>query len=65
MKTKEEELSEKNKNRIKYYWQRISDIEKRIEELSNKGVNYSIEIQKRKSLLNNVRRLERKSLEIN
>jgi hypothetical protein len=43
----------------KYYWQRINDIEARIEELANRGVPYYIETKKRKSLLNNVRRLEK------
>lgn len=44
---------------IKYYWQRINKIEERIEELANKGSDYSIETKKRKSLLTNVKRLER------
>ena len=42
---------------IRRYWDRIGKIEERIEELAGKGVDYSIETKKRKSLLNNVKRL--------
>ena len=44
---------------IKSYWIRINELEKRIEELSNKGADYSAEEKKRKSLLMNVERLGR------
>jgi hypothetical protein len=43
---------------VKYYWQRIDKQERRIEELANRGLSYHYEMQKRKSLLNNVKRLE-------
>ena len=45
--------------KIKAYWIRINEIEERIQKLSNKGVDYFAEEVKRKSLINNVRRLER------
>lgn len=44
---------------IKSYWNRIGKIEERIQELANKGLDYSAETHKRKSLLTNVRRLEK------
>lgn len=50
---------EEKQEQIKAYWIRINKIEKRIEELANKGVNYLEETNKRKSLLNNVKRLEK------
>ena len=49
----------KTKEQIKSYWNRINKIESRIEELNRKGLNYSVETHKRKSLLNNVKRLEK------
>ena len=51
----------KTKEQIKSYWNRINKIESRIEELNRKGLNYSVETHKRKSLLNNVKRLEKKN----
>jgi archaellum component FlaC len=47
------------KEQIKSYWDRINKIEERIGELSGKGAGFSAEVQKRKSLLNNVKRLEK------
>ena len=44
---------------IKSYWLRINKIEERIEELNKKGLGYLIEFYKRKSLLTNVKRLEK------
>ena len=44
---------------IKAYWNRINKIEERIEELARKGLSYGVETQKRKSLITNVRRLEK------
>ena len=49
----------KTKEQIKSYWNRINKIESRIEELNKKGLDYSVETYKRKSLLNNVKRLEK------
>ena len=46
-----------NVDRINAYWKRISTIEARIFDLSRKGVDYSVEVKKRKSLLENVFRL--------
>ena len=47
------------KEQIKTYWIRINKIEERIDELSRKGVDYLVETNKRKSLLTNVKRLEK------
>jgi len=47
------------KEQIKSYWDRINKVEERIGELSGKGASFSAEVQKRKSLLNNVKRLEK------
>jgi hypothetical protein len=47
---------------IKAYWNRINKIEERIEELARKGLSYGVETQKRKSLITNVRRLEKNCL---
>jgi hypothetical protein len=46
---------------IKIYWNRINKIEERIEELARKGLSYGVETQKRKSLLTNVKRLEKEA----
>lgn len=44
--------------KIESFWKRIDEIEKRIEYLANKGLDYSIETRKRKNLLRNFRLLE-------
>jgi uncharacterized protein (UPF0335 family) len=44
---------------IKSYWDRIGKLEERIQELSRRNLNYSGEVTKRKSLLTNVKRLEK------
>ena len=44
---------------IKSYWYRIGKLEERIEELARKNVGYSVEEKRRKSLLTNVKRLEK------
>jgi phage terminase large subunit len=49
----------KKEEQIKSYWERINKLEKRIEELSNKGASHLIEDKKRMSLLQNVKRLGR------
>ncbi|MBU0958249.1 MAG: hypothetical protein KKF56_05580 [Nanoarchaeota archaeon] len=49
----------KKEQQIENYWNRINKLEGRIEELSLKGVDYSIETKKRKSLLQNVKRLDK------
>ena len=48
------------KEQIKAYWSRISKIEERIDDLAKKGSSYNTEVNKRKSLINNVKRLEKK-----
>ena len=48
------------KEQIKAYWDRIGKIEERISELSKKGLDYSTEVVKRKSLLSNIKFLEKK-----
>ena len=54
-----QEIKMDKKEQIKSYWNRINKVEERIGELSGKGASYSAEVQKRKSLLNNVKRLEK------
>ena len=44
---------------IKAYWIKINKIEEKIHKLNMKGLDYTIEEPKRKSLLNNVKRLEK------
>ena len=51
------------KDIIEGLWNRIDKVESRIEELNKKGLDYYSETHKRKSLLNNVKRLERKKNE--
>lgn len=46
------------KSQIKSYWERISKIESHIEELANRGINYSIESNKRKEMIKNVKHIE-------
>ncbi len=52
--------TKEKETKIKGYWGRIDKIEHRIEELSQRGADYSGEMIKRKSLLQNVRRIEKK-----
>jgi hypothetical protein len=47
---------------IKAYWNRIGKIEEKIQELARRNLDYSAETHKRKSLLTNVKRLEKKCL---
>jgi hypothetical protein len=53
----------KPKEQIDSYWVRINQLEERIQELARKGVSYSLEMGKRKSLLMNVRRLMKQEKE--
>lgn len=62
MKTKEQTLKEEIEEILKAYWERINNIEKRIEELARKGADYSEETHKRKSLIINVKRLKKQEL---
>jgi hypothetical protein len=48
-------------NIIESYWQRINNIEEKIEYLARKGINYSFEMQKRKVLLRNVKQIQASS----
>ena len=49
----------KIEEQIKSYWERIGKVEERIQELARKGLDYSAETNKRKSLLTNIKRLEK------